>query len=86
MERYITSIGQPLEGVHPPEKCAGDACVIHNPSDHHMKEWPMDWNQQRGMMFRLCEHFVGHPDPDDRAPDRAHQCDGCCRTEGDLVS
>lgn len=77
--------------VHSPEQCAGQpSCVIHNPSDHHMKTWPLDWRGDRYLMERVCEHGVGHPDPDhiehirrtkgDKAAknQRVHGCDGCC--------
>ena len=29
-----------LTGVHPPTACTGRACVIHAPSEHHMRAWP----------------------------------------------
>lgn len=74
--------GQPLYSVHEPSKCAGEACCIHNPSDHHMRTWPQHWRGDRRIMERLCPHGVGHPDPDGQIPDgdnRTHGCDGCCR-------
>lgn len=40
-------------------------CVIHDPSDHGMREWPLIWNKDRSQMFRLCPHLLEHPDPDD---------------------
>lgn len=73
--------------THPPEKCAGRACVIHAPSEHHMRDWPLNWRADRYLMERMCEHGVGHPDPDDVAyqkiarPEAAagmHSCDLCC--------
>lgn len=27
--------------THGPEACRGRHCVIHNPSDHHMVDWPV---------------------------------------------
>lgn len=80
-----------LRNVHPREKCAGEYCVIHNPSDHHMRHWRMNWRDDRGLMERICSHGVGHPDPDSLAYFRllamdwqsVHGCDGCCiDTEG----
>lgn len=79
--------------THPPEQCAGRACCIHNPSDHHMRSWRQLWRADRGLMERLCEHGIGHPDPDHMSyvrsinPDTVdgihvdgiHGCDGCCR-------
>ena len=77
-----------LANVHQPDKCAGETCMVHNPSDHHMREWPLHWRDDRGLMERTCEHGVGHPDPDSlawhvrngRKWQGAHGCDGCCRT------
>lgn len=75
--------------VHRKEDCAGPHCVIHNPSDHHMREWVLNWRSDRGMMERICPHGVGHPDPDDLAhlrrigaDDGTHGCDGCCLPTG----
>lgn len=76
-----------LHNVHSATACAGEHCVIHNPSDHHMVEWPMVWREDRDLMERICEHGVGHPDPDDLAyhdlmghswVDGVHGCDRCC--------
>jgi hypothetical protein len=72
--------------THPREKCEGQVCVIHNPSDHEMRDWPMNWRADRKLMERLCLHGVGHPDPDDlafhiregRPWQSGHGCDGCC--------
>lgn len=78
-----------LGDVHPETKCAGRACVVHNPSDHRMRDWPLVWRADKGgSMERTCpEHGVGHPDPDDLAYHVAegrdwvanHGCCGCCR-------
>lgn len=75
-----------LQNVHSPDKCRGYSCIIHNPSDHHMREWPMVWREWHGYFERTCPHGIGHPDPDDvayrlRIGDRSvgvHGCDGCC--------
>lgn len=54
-----------------------DQCVVHNPSDHHMRSWPLEWRADRGLFERVCRHpwepwtSVGHPDPDDIAFKRA---------------
>jgi len=73
--------------AHPPDACAGHHCPFHNPSDHHMKDWPKSIRAS-GMTERHCEHGVGHPDPDALAFFAAqghvsdifgiHGCDGCC--------
>ena len=78
-----------LRNVHKPERCEGEWCVIHNPSDHHMRDWPMLWRADRGLMERTCKHGVGHPDPDALAYEirqgnewqATHGCDGCCSRE-----
>lgn len=76
-----------LTRVHPPEACVGRPCVIHNPSDHSMRDLPLHWRGDRALFERICEHGVGHPDPDDLhyhvnvAGDTSagvHGCDGCC--------
>lgn len=76
-----------MTNVHDPARCEGRGCVIHHPSDHHMRSWPTHWRADRYLMERMCLHGVGHPDPDDVAyqdsvmPERAagvHGCDGCC--------
>lgn len=73
--------------VHPSDQCAGEFCVMHNPSDHHMRRWPMHWRSDRALMERICpNHGVGHPDPDDLAYhvrqgdgwQTVHGCCGCC--------
>lgn len=75
-----------LVNVHPDTACAGRACVVHRPSDHHMRSWRLNWRGDRGLMERLCPHGIGHPDPDDmlfhaengREWMGVHGCDGCC--------
>ena len=93
-ETHYTGTGQRMM-VHPVEECCGP-CVIHRPSQHHMKDWPTHWRGDRMLMERLCPHGVGHPDPDHLAgldyisglpPGAAsehsiHGCDGCCRVSG----
>ena len=83
METYVDGTGVKLR-VHDREKCKGEFCSIHNPSNHIMKDWPTHWRDDRGLMERICEHGVGHPDPDDLAFKRRHGLDdsegihGCC--------
>lgn len=77
---YVTGTGQPMR-VHLPEDCTGDACVVHRPSDHHMRAWPTHWRVDRQIMERICPHGTGHPDPDGHyrsASETLHDCDGCC--------
>lgn len=78
MERYKLIGSERVLLVHPKTKCAGHHCCIHNPSDHHMKDWPQNWREDRGIMERICPHGIGHPDPDDPCKDKIHGCDGCC--------
>lgn len=80
-----------LEGVqvlaHSASACVGEDCVIHNPSDHHMRDWPVVVRSDKhGLIERVCEHGTGHPDPDSvsyfahqqmRWMD-VHGCCGCC--------
>jgi hypothetical protein len=65
--------------VHHPKKCKGQFCAVHNPSNHHMRDWQQHYRLDRGITERLCpKHGVGHPDPDDPNPDKVHGCCGCC--------
>lgn len=52
------------ESLHPEEACHGQVCVVHNPLDHHMREWPMVWREDRvpPIVERICECGVGHYD------------------------
>lgn len=79
-----------LANVHNPDLCAGRGCAIHNhPSNHPLKDAPMNWRQGAEILERLCEHGVGHPDADSAkylasiGNDYAniHSCDGCCVPE-----
>ena len=78
---------------HDPSVCRGGSCAWHNPSSHHMRDWPLVWRAYRGWSDRICRHGVAHPDPDDVLDLQAqggvsteHACDGCCiaplRSEG----
>jgi hypothetical protein len=51
--------------THGPDRCAGTHCVIHNPSGHHMKDWPLSFRMDLGALaFRECPCGMLHPDPD----------------------
>ena len=83
-------VGEVELNTHESDRCSGEYCVVHNPSDHHMREWPLLWRGDKGRMERECPHGVGHPDPDCLAHIRRldeayadevaviHGCDGCC--------
>lgn len=60
-------VGRGILKTHGPSQCEGQICCIHNPTNHHMRTWPQNWRGDKGMMERICEHGVGHPDPDDLA-------------------
>lgn len=74
----VELVGGQVIAAHTQDKCFGQACCIHNVSDHHMKDWPQNWREDASKMERLCEHGIGHPDPDDINPNVIHGCDGCC--------
>lgn len=79
-----------LINVHDPASCAGRPCVIHAPTEHHMRAWKLHWRDDRSIFERLCAHGIGHPDPDqyafwesiNRESLKVHGCDGCCVLEG----
>lgn len=79
-------VGDALLQTHTEQACQGEACCIHNPSDHHMKNWGLMWRTDKMIMERVCPHGTGHPDPDDvawrertgRKSASVHGCDGCC--------
>lgn len=71
--------------THRIDECEGRPCCIHGPSQHRMRDWMRWWRSDRGIMERICEHGVGHPDPDDVVFHASagrdigvHGCDGCC--------
>jgi hypothetical protein len=72
-------------GSHSLDDCMGMDCVIHNPSGHHMRDWPQRW-RATDVLDRVCEHGQAHPDPDQFMLWLAqgyetlavHECDGCC--------
>lgn len=69
--------------THKAGTCMGQACTIHNLSDHVMRSFPQHWRSDRAIMERICPHGVGHPDPDEfkltiSEYEGIHGCDGCC--------
>lgn len=90
MEHYTTGTDQKILVHEKNIDCIKHNCVIHNPSDHPMREFKTHWRGDRGLMERICPHEVGHPDPDDIAFKRRlkgekfahyeaiHGCCGCC--------
>lgn len=75
-----------LKNTHRTAMCDGRVCVVHNPSRHHMSGWPIVWKPGPGIVERVCEHGLGHPDPDQffhwdltgQHTLKKHRCDGCC--------
>lgn len=93
-ETYVLDDNYVLKNVHRAELCAGWPCVIHNPTPHHMADWTLHWRDDRGIFERICEHGIGHPDPDqfdfwystNQTWQAVHGCDGCCfQKQDDLV-
>ena len=75
--------------VHAKKKCVSP-CPFHSPSDHALKDAPIHLRADKMMLVeRMCEHGVGHDDPDSVAYFHSkgemwagtHGCDGCCTTE-----
>lgn len=82
-----------IRNVHPESACdAQEACAIHKMTSHHMRHFPQHFRGDTGVMERICNHGIGHPDPDGmhywraRGDDWAgvHGCDGCCRVNTSL--
>jgi hypothetical protein len=83
-----------LVNVHDRSSCEGHPCCVHNPTESHMYGWPQNFRVDRQFMERVCEHGIGHPDPDhmhylrrttaaeDAYAEGIHGCDGCCRPPG----
>lgn len=75
-----------LSNIHPFSACKGRTCVIHTPTNHHMRDWYLHWRSDRAIFERICEHGIGHPDPDQfafwdetyQSARSVHGCDGCC--------
>ena len=75
--------------THDAEACKGEACCVHNPSDHSMRGWDGYYRSDKSFLLeRICpKHGVGHPDPDSMAYFKkigadwigVHGCCGCCR-------
>lgn len=69
-----------LRNVHAASQCAGENCITHNPSEHHMLDWDLGVevdslgvairdNRFGGVpiILRVCPHELLHPDPDSLA-------------------
>ena len=76
-----------MKPMHDKEDCKGHFCPFHNPSNHKMKDWKKHVRYDRGgLTERICEHGIGHPDPNSlawlksigREDPGVHGCDRCC--------
>jgi len=84
--QQLRTTGIDPDTVHPDTACAGRACIVHNPTGHHMQDWRLWWRFDRHIFERICPHGIGHPDPDQEPHWRetgqplqaVHGCDGCC--------
>lgn len=50
--------------IHDAPQCEGHPCPFHNPSHHRLWKAQINWRSDRHLVERICEHGVGHPDPD----------------------
>lgn len=64
-EKWHLPDGQTLLNVHAEGTCLSYYCVLHNPSNHHMRNMPLIWRGDVKKFERTCVHGAGHPDPDD---------------------
>jgi len=85
-EKWIDSMGFEWN-IHHKDLCKGSYCPFHNPSDHPLKNAPINIRVDKGgLVERICKHGIGHPDPDSVAYFHkhgekwagVHGCDGCC--------
>jgi len=91
MEAITMPDGRTLR-VHSADECHPPNCCIHDPSDHPLRDAPLEWRDDTSAMVRVCPHDGRHPDPDDLANKArvlgpwltwfhdwwTHECDGCC--------
>ena len=82
-----------LRHGHQEDKCRGTTCVMHNPREGAHRAMPLLWRDDRGIFERICDHGVGHPDPDQFEywnsagildSEGIHGCDGCCSAWAEL--
>jgi len=87
MATWTDDYGTELLYVHEAGTCHGSSCPIHTPSNHPLKGAKQRWRMDKASMERVCEHGIGHPDPDDYKNKAilysVHGCDGCCTPKQD---
>lgn len=89
METFDLGDGHVLVNIHSKDQCAGSHCVIHSPTNHHMRSWSLIWRDDRGIFERIDPLGCGHPDPDQfdywRETNQewqiVHGCTGLCNKE-----
>lgn len=69
--------------------CDVDGCAIHNPSYHPLSNAKQYMRADKAWLIeRICDHGIGHPDPDSASfiskqegngSIWVHGCDGCCK-------
>jgi hypothetical protein len=75
---YVPELWVDCNGLHVEvharnDDCMQNGCCIHNPSDHPLRDAPMQWRVagpfdiKPSHMERVCDHGVGHPDHDSLA-------------------
>lgn len=70
--------------------CDIDGCAIHNPSYHPLSDAKQYMRSDKSWLIeRICDHGIGHPDPDSASfiskqegngSIWVHGCDGCCQS------
>lgn len=84
----VHDVPEEIIQYHDTMLCEGRVCPIHNPTDHHMRDWESVLRlDKHALIERTCPHGIGHPDPDsmdyfksvDMGHLGVHGCDGCCR-------
>ena len=85
---HSTSVDDLVYNVHSPGIHGDeDPCTVHNMSEHPLRWWPQRWLSRNNSspdeigMWRICQHGVKHPDPDDPIVTTTHDCDSCCAQE-----
>lgn len=71
-ETVIGTFGtnEPYVLKHHSGKSCEPPCAFHAPSDHPLKDAPLNWRSGmtpwdgRRILERMCPHGIGHPDPD----------------------
>jgi hypothetical protein len=65
-----------MRGVH--TQCLNIYCIVHHPSQHHMRSWPLVWVNDEAVFRRVCPHGLLHQDPDGWDTEPEDCPDGCC--------